>query len=556
MSLACHGALNAGSCEHGCLDFTPISTSEDGRHTCICGHSRIRHAATATGQAVPVEKEGDPIIEGIYERLSENRSEPEVNTFVMFGDLKLLVRQEWIDLKNDVLAERPDKHHKTIFLRGTSGRGKSSFVYYLMYCIMIGARKAEQESEQESEPANRSKKRKAEQESGHVVVGYVRNEGSAEVKFLLTLSGVKRVASIPSSVHYYIADIKGDQNRTNLAQRFTMVVASDDAGKAEFRKRVEEAGRTRSGYTKYMPSPTTEEMHSIFKDTLSTEEINFRLGVVGRNPRKLGTEWDTYKPNPDFEGLVKETCAEILGCAETDKDPAHFNWVMGVVMQSIDTATVLENKITMTSLFREDILMDITWISVFTSTFMCFLAGRIRDKFTYDTLGYLTLLFGRSGVGNCHEYDSHNFFCALISTTHPCWCSTTKQWVNVQLGAGPRQKVIFRNINSIADALQNSESVARRYLLPSITNLALIDSIIPNDIVLQMTVSDKHRGATKRMAEIREELGKPNTVRMIFVVPEDVVTKFTFPADMPLYVKMYVTVAKNMDLADAMKLKR
>ena len=262
-----------------------------------------------------------------------------------------------------------------------------------------------------------------------------------------------------------------------------------------------------------------------------------------------------YKIHYEFEHLIAETCLEVLNCGPT-VNVAHFNWVKCIVMKSIDKAvTSDQTKINMSSMFREDVVEGDCLISVFTSTFMCFLAGRIRDKFTYDTLGYLTLLFGRSGVGNCHEYDSHNFFCALISTTHPCWCSTTKQWVNVQLGAGPRQKVIFRNINSIADALQNSESDARRYLLPSIPNLALIDSIIPNNIVFQMTVSDKHRGATRRMAKIHEELGKPKTVSMVFVVPEDVVAKFTFPADMPLYVKMYVTVAKDMNLSDAKMLR-
>jgi hypothetical protein len=145
--------------------------------------------------------------------------------------------------------------------------------------------------------------------------------------------------------------------------------------------------------------------------------------------------------------------------------------------------------------------------------------------------------------------------------------------VKLPLGGGPRQKVIFRNINSISDALLKSVTVVLRYLLPSITNLALIDSIIPARIpyVLQMTVSEKHRGATKRMKEIRTELGNPETVRrmkeirtelgnpetvrMIFVVPEDVVAKFTFPTDMPGYVDMYVTVAKIVTLADAKKLR-
>lgn len=492
---------------------------------------------------VSVQQAEDPIIKGIYDRLAENEFEPLVNTFITFGHLTLLVRQEWINLKNALIDT--DNNHKTIFLRGVSGRGKSSFVYYLMYCILIAAkgskkRKAEQENEPDEEPD---------------VVGYVRNEGFAEVKFLLRVSGIKNVDSIPISVYYYIADIKGDVNSTNLAQRLTMAVASDDVGKTEFRKRVKE----NHGKTYAMPSPTREQMHSIFKEALSTVEIDFRLDVVGCNPRELGTVSDeTYKNNEDFDKLVRDTCAEILGCEETDTNPSHFKWVMGVVMQSIETAIVGENKITMTSLFRDDIQVDNKLISVFTSTFMCFLAGRIRDKFAANTTSVLTNLFGRSGIGNCHEYDAHNFFCELTTANHPCWKSVDNKWVELPLGGGRRQKVIFRNINSISSALMNSATHERPYLLPSIQNLALIDSIIPADInmLLQMTVSEKHRGATNRMADIYIELGNPEIVRMVFVVPEDVFAKFTFPTDMPEYVEMYVTVAKIMTLADAKKFRR
>jgi hypothetical protein len=313
------------------------------------------------------------------------------------------------------------------------------------------------------------------------------------------------------SVYYYIADIKGDENRTLLAQRFTMVVASDDAGKTEFRKRLSETG----GETFSMLSPTREQMHSIFQATLPANEIDFRLDVVGCNPRELGVViGQTYKSNSDFKILVEETCAEILGCAGTDTDLFHFNWVKSIVMESIETGILEENKITMSSLFRDDIQEGRRLITVFASTFMCFLAGRIRDKFTFDTRGVLSMLFGRSGVGNCHEYDAHNFFCGLTSATHPCWRLADRKWVELPLGAGPRP------------------------------------------IVLKMTVSGKHRGATNRMAEIHTQLGNPDTVRMIFfVVPEDVVANFTFPTDLPEYVELYVTIAKVVSFSDAKKLR-
>lgn len=490
---------------------------------------------------VAVEQEDDPVIKGIYERLAESESEPVVNSSITFGPLTLLVRQEWMDLKNLILTERPDKHHKTIFLRGTSGRGKSSFVYYLMYCILIAAK--------------RSKKRKAEQES-IPLIGFVTNKrNDMIVSQLLTPSGVKAVTSIPTSVYYYISDIKGDENRTNLAQRFTMVVASDDAGKTEFRKRIKEAGKdSNSGYTYAMTSPTRDQMHSMFEKILTADEIDFRLDVVGCNPRDLGMNPDPYKRNAELERLVGETCEEVLGCTSSDADPSHYNWVMGVVMQSIDSATINESKIAVNSLFREDVFEGNRLISVFTSTFMCFLAGKIRDKFKTDTMGFLTMIFGRCGVGNCHEYDAHNFFCGLAAATHPCWSWRTKRWEEVPLGGGPRTKVIFRNIKGISGALDKSASIPQRYLLPSITNLALIDSIIPPNVVLQMTISETYRGAASKAVDISKQLNNPQPLLMIFVVPEEVVAKFKFPTDLP-NVDMYVTVAKPVTLADAQTMK-
>jgi len=168
------------------------------------------------------------------------------------------------------------------------------------------------------------------------------------------------------------------------------------------------------------------------------------------------------------------------------------------------------------------------------------------------------LIFGSSGVGNCHEYDSHNYFAGLPSATHPCWSYRSQSWVTVPLGDGPRNKVIFRNIDSIGTTLTTSSLTPRRYLLPSITNLALIDSIIPPNVVLQMTISDKHRGAVNRMKDIRKELGSPRSVKMIFVVPAKKVSKFTFPTDLPKCVNMYVTYIDTkavVTLADAQKWK-
>jgi hypothetical protein len=70
-----------------------------------------------------------------------------------------------------------------------------------MYCILLNAKV--------------SKKRKIGLDS-QPLVGYVKNKINNDliVSFLLTLNGIEEVAVIPTSVYNYIADIKGDENRT------------------------------------------------------------------------------------------------------------------------------------------------------------------------------------------------------------------------------------------------------------------------------------------------------------------------------------------------------
>jgi len=72
------------------------------------------------------------------------------------------------------------------------------------------------------------------------------NRNNSIVERVLTVDGFTTVATIPSNIYYYIADIKGDEPSTHLAQGFTLVVTSDNDGKAEFLKRVAEEGDTAS----------------------------------------------------------------------------------------------------------------------------------------------------------------------------------------------------------------------------------------------------------------------------------------------------------------------
>ncbi len=101
----------------------------------------------------------------------------------------------------------------------------------------------------------------------------------------------------PRNIYYCIAEIKGSVPKTDLAQRFTIIVASDDAGTSEFGKRIMEAGNKSSNFV--MQLATMEK--NAYYVTLTTDEISFRLDVVGCHPRELGVVVDIFKPNPDFK---------------------------------------------------------------------------------------------------------------------------------------------------------------------------------------------------------------------------------------------------------------
>ena len=250
-----------------------------------------------------------------------------------------------------------------------------------------------------------AKKRKVDQNI-QPIIGFVKEGGDS---FLLYTNEYSIVLNIPTSAYYHISDVKCDIPQTYLAQRFTMAVASDDFGKKEFGKRLSEAGC--NGKIFVMTSPTREQMHLIFEDRFSPEEIDFRLDVVGCNPRALSLDLCGYTPDSSVFLALEETCVEVLGISKTDE---RFEWVTSVVMCAIEVAKYEDKKITLNNLFRETCVHGRQWPSFYTSTFMSFLAGKIRDKFRADTMGFLMMLFGRCGIGSCHECDSHIFFVALL----------------------------------------------------------------------------------------------------------------------------------------------
>eukprot|EP00981_Chlorochromonas_danica_P015984 scaffold15077_cov527-Ochromonas_danica.AAC.1 len=183
---------------------------------------------------------------------------------------------------------------------------------------------------------------------------------------------------------------------------------------------------------------------------------------------------------------------------------------------------------------------------VSASRFMSFVHGKLIEHFKSSKDETLKALFGSSGLGRCHEYDSHQFLLRMTTNqTHLCWSATSKTWTPLILGpivgsVHDRRRIVrVRTIEDIKTLGPND------YGLPSICNYPLIDSILKPCTTTQMTISKRHRGAVNKLGQIKKSMDLGGqTMKMIFFVTENNVCDFVFPTELP-NVDLYVTVPVN-----------
>lgn len=465
--------------------------------------------------------------------------------------MKLYVRQEWVDLKNTIFTNAVDGQRVQV-LMGTSGRGNSSFVYYFLCSLLV----------------NEKRLRKS-LDSNEPLVAFVEDsDNSIVTNRLLSLAGCTRVNSFGSFPDYFVADVHHDHSQPPSNCRLSLIVGENLGWKAL--KAISDEG------LHMLISPTREEMHCIWLDKgLTREEINFRLDVVGCNPTAVAMNNLRFTfPNiyPGFYQVFQEVWNEVVvvdrSFAGSVLSRRCFDWALGVIMKHESAG-----KASLENLLRE---YDRNFDLIHSSTFLCFLVGRLVDSYRNDKQHHnmLNVLFGRSAWG-CHpeRYRCHEFFLGLFShhsasasTTkpfHPCWSYREERWIDLQVGdevdgcshglcrdGGRPHLAMFRDIPDISRALLTGKP----YLETTSSGL-VIDAIIPKtSMVLQVVpYSTSARGVRagsydfhRAMDAIRTELGNPDRVILIFVVRECHIAMFKFPSDVPHYVDMYVTVGRAL----------
>lgn len=437
---------------------------------------------------------------------------------------EMLVRDCWKDLMNLVLSK------KNVLLRGKAGRGKSMFALFMIFEILTCA------MEKKTSPLL-CPPGKAFPEDPLIV--YVDREGN---RHKVTLSSVSLLApgGWPPGVHYYVSD-NVDITEANIGSHLTMGITSGEADKLkEFRKRIS-AMVEEDKVIVYMPSLQLEEMSILFP-LLSAEAVQFKFDIVGGNPRVIHQD-EEVAPESNFYHVVLGAVVWMFGDeyqpseAEVQSPQQTLGkWAINVVVSAIELAVQesgSSSSMTDSSLFREFVVHGgyKKKIEQFSSRFLGYVAAKLTEAGDANLLTSLKALFGAGGMGSAFEFTAH---AKIISEVEDHWCySSTGRYE--QFALGKRRTALIRNVADIAN-LRPCD-----YGLPTVCNFPIVDAVLPPDLALQMTISDRHEVSAEKLADIRAGMIVNETFNIVFVVPDRIVPDFTFPKNLG-DTRMWITV--------------
>jgi len=294
-----------------------------------------------------------------------------------------------------------------------------------------------------------------------------------------------------------------------------------------------------------MPSLDFDEMRILFPD-YSSEKIQFNFDVIGGNPRYFVDADEDVLRGAKFYNVVERAVTWMFGAEYVpledsimlDEKRGLGKWAINILVEILEfasrDATSSGTCRTDSSVFTEYIVSKNygTHDGQFSSVFMGYLAGLLKNGFGAGPLYNLRRLFGASGMDNAFEFTLH---AQLADTDEMYWClSSSGDYVQLQLGN--RRKKLIRNVNDIA-SLCNGD-----YGLPTSCNFPILDAVLPPNIGLQMTSSRKHECSVRRLPDILQILNiRAVEFIVVFIVSEEKLAHFSFPRNLG-EVKMYVTV--------------
>jgi hypothetical protein len=284
-----------------------------------------------------------------------------------------------------------------------------------------------------------------------------------------------------------------------------------------------------------------DELKQVRHPEWTDGEVEFLHTVFGGRVRNvLGGDFHAISEDDEIE----ETAKWFFGNIVKNAYPTSWNRALQLIRDTIRDAkgkTTRDELAIQTSLFW--VVNSSTGNSGFSSTFLKFVAGRMKEKMEVNLWNELSKLVGGSGQGLWFE-----------AVGHMKLTQTEKEFTAKILRKGGRKqltmafnipKVLVRSVDDVATLADH------RYGLPIFGNFMLVDTIVKPNIMLQFTVGESHGHVDDigKWATIRANLGglRKND-KLIFVIPATNFAKFAHvgvPPDVECYYMTWEEVAND-----------
>jgi len=415
-------------------------------------------------------------------------------------------------------------------LTGKSGRGKTVFLRYLVFYILLEAKRRSERSTSE-EISNLTNPRIAFVDRDRKLYHITKE------KIILFDSYFELKASA-GQPHYYFSD-NIDFSDASAGSLVTMAVSSGDTEVLkEFTKRMNESHIQRKSEL-IMPGLELPEMLMVFSD-LSAEEVAFKFDALGGNPRLIRAS-PSININSSFYCQVSAVVDLIFSSESQERK----DWTVSVVCNVLNKAE--ENRASDaldSSTFRDFVVLEVTNLTVkfkevFSSRFLGFVASRIHSATETTTKATILKLFGSAGLGVFFEYEAQlSLLDAGPEDVYNCRCQRTNKIVELCLGGGNLK--LIRNIQDLR-TLRDGDSG-----IPTVSNYPLIDKLLFREkkFGLQMTTGRSHIGSETKLQDILKALDIQNEqdFSIVFIVPRDSLERFVFPTNLGK-VSLYLTTS-------------
>lgn len=436
------------------------------------------------------------------------------------GDLnRIVVRACYVSLANRVL----DDVTRISLVLGIKGIGKTVFLNYLMVRIV-----EKYQTLNEAVPD----------------IVYIWKPDQI-VRVRLSADGVQRLP-VSTPVPFFLSD-SVDIADASLGTTLLLEVASHDADNyRRFSDRMAERGAGAFEY--HMPAWDFDELLVInpISDTFSEADATFLFDVFGGCARYF-TSSEGFPETDEYKDYVQTNALWFFGPPQCSL--LIWRWAMNEIRSRIRKVTNEgslsgADKVALSSLFRDphiSVPETNSYIVGFTSRFMRFFAGCLKQEVEESLWKALKELFGACGEGVAFESLGHK---TLVATEQEYVAKNLKPRVRTNKTFAKSfyqmPRVLIRTVNDIEQLLND------QYGLPLFCNFALVDAVIQPNLLLQFTIGKTHGTASdkEKYEELRSKLrGAKGTHKLIFVLKPENLEEFKplgIPEDLACFKMTYM----------------